>query len=153
MATLNKGSYKALSPKKALRCLHDLWSIRKRYIWVVSHSYAGDALLFITAETPLKLMQFGPIGWSELLLIIIIALLLFGPRKLPELARSMGEAINEFRKASSGAIEEEKEKKSKKSSEIRELALNLGIDVAGKTDEELMEEIKALAKKKDSEEG
>jgi len=119
---------------------------------MVSHSYAGDALLFITAETPLKLMQFGPIGWSELLLIIIIALLLFGPRKLPELARSMGEAINEFRKASSGAIEEEKEKKSKKSSEIRELALNLGIDVAGKTDEELMEEIKALAKKKDSEE-
>ncbi len=104
------------------------------------------------AQVSLKLMQFGPIGWSELLLIILIALLLFGPRKLPELARSMGDAINEFRKASSGITtsgEEEKKEKSesKKSNEIRQLALNLGIDVTGKTDEELMEEIKSLAKK------
>ncbi len=104
------------------------------------------------AQVSLKLMQFGPIGWSELLLIILIALLLFGPRKLPELARSMGEAINEFRRASSGITaskEEEKKEKNepKKSSEIRQLALSLGIDVTGKTDEELMEEIKSLAKK------
>ncbi|MDK2372099.1 MAG: twin-arginine translocase TatA/TatE family subunit [Candidatus Korarchaeota archaeon] len=107
------------------------------------------------AGLTLKLMQFGPIGWTELLIIIVIALLLFGPRRLPELARSMGEAINEFRKASSGVTsKEEKEEKTKKSSsEIRELALSLGIEVAGKTDEELMEEIKALAaKKKGSEE-
>ncbi|MDK2383447.1 MAG: twin-arginine translocase TatA/TatE family subunit [Candidatus Korarchaeota archaeon] len=107
------------------------------------------------AGLTLKLMQFGPIGWTELLIIIVIALLLFGPRRLPELARSMGEAINEFRKASSGVTsKEEKEEKTKKSSsEIRELALSLGIDVTGKTDEELMEEIKALAaKKKGSEE-
>ncbi len=103
------------------------------------------------AGLTLKLMQFGPIGWTELLIIIVIALLLFGPRRLPELARSMGEAINEFRKASSGVTskEEKEEKPTKKSSsEIRELALSLGIDVTGKTDEELMEEIKALAAKK-----
>ncbi len=130
----------------------DLQSIRKRYIWVVSHSYAGDVLLLTMAEVSLKLMQFGPIGWTELLLIILIALLLFGPRNLPELARSMGEAIPECRRASSGTVDEEKEKKTKESSEIRKLALNLGIDVTGKTDEELMEEIKALAKKKDYEE-
>ncbi len=107
------------------------------------------------AQVSLKLMQFGPIGWSELLLIILIALLLFGPRKLPELARSMGEAINEFRRASSGITaskeeNKEKEKESKKSSEIRQLALSLGIDVTGKTDDELMEEIKSLAKKEKS---
>ncbi len=102
------------------------------------------------AQVSLKLMQFGPIGWTELLLIILIALLLFGPRKLPELAKSMGEAINEFRRASSGitSSKEEKEKEEpKKSSEIRQLALSLGIDVTGKTDEELMEEIKSLTKK------
>ncbi len=108
------------------------------------------------AQVSLKLMQFGPIGWSELLLIILIALLLFGPRKLPELARSMGEAINEFRRASSGITaskedkEREKEKELKKSSEIRQLALSLGIDVTGKTDEEVMEEINSLAKKEKS---
>ncbi len=104
------------------------------------------------AGLTLKLMQFGPIGWTELLLIIVIALLLFGPRRLPELAKSMGEAINEFRKASSGVISKDKEEKEEKikkgSSEIRELALSLGIDVTGKTDEELMEEIRALTAKK-----
>lgn len=112
---------------------------------------SGDGLLSGMAGLSLKLMQFGPIGWTELLLIILIALLLFGPRKLPELARSMGEAINEFRRASSGVTspkEEEREEKPKKSSsEIRALALSLGIDVTGKTDEELMEEIRSLASK------
>ena len=113
-------------------------------------------MLSVMTGTSLKLMQFGPIGWTELLIIILIALLLFGPRRLPELAKSMGEAINEFRKASSGATsskkEEEEEKNSKKGSKVRELALSLGIDVTGKTDEELMEEIKALAKKEKKEE-
>ncbi len=110
-------------------------------------------MLSVMTGLTLKLMQFGPIGWTELLIIIVIALLLFGPRRLPELARSMGEAINEFRKASSGASaskEEKKEEVRRSSSEIRELALSLGIDVTGKTDEELMEEIKALAKRKES---
>lgn len=37
--------------------------------------------------------------FGELLLLLIIALLLFGPSKLPDLARSLGEAIREFKKA------------------------------------------------------
>ena len=41
----------------------------------------------------------GSIGFSELLLIFIVILLLFGAKKLPELARSMGLALREFRKA------------------------------------------------------
>jgi len=36
---------------------------------------------------------------GELLLLLIVALLLFGPNKLPDLARSMGEALREFKKA------------------------------------------------------
>lgn len=56
--------------------------------------------------------MFG-IGTNELIVILIIALLIFGPTKLPELAKSTGKAINEFRKASSGILDEE-EKKSEK---------------------------------------
>lgn len=41
------------------------------------------------------------IGPGELILVLIIALVIFGPAKLPELGQSMGQAINEFKKASS----------------------------------------------------
>jgi len=40
------------------------------------------------------------IGMPELILILVVALLIFGPNKLPELARSMGKALAEFRRAS-----------------------------------------------------
>jgi TatA/E family protein of Tat protein translocase len=42
----------------------------------------------------------GPLGWQETVLIFLLALLLFGPKKLPELGRTIGKAITEFRRAS-----------------------------------------------------
>jgi sec-independent protein translocase protein TatA len=42
----------------------------------------------------------GPVGWQEMVVIFIVALVLFGPKKLPELGRTLGKAITEFRRAS-----------------------------------------------------
>jgi TatA/E family protein of Tat protein translocase len=42
----------------------------------------------------------GPIGLPELVIIFIVALIIFGPRKLPELGRSLGKSIQEFKRAS-----------------------------------------------------
>ena len=45
--------------------------------------------------------MFGTLGGPELLLIFVIALIVFGPRKLPEIGKSVGRMMLEFRKASS----------------------------------------------------
>ena len=44
--------------------------------------------------------MFGTLGGPELLLILVIALIVFGPRKLPEIGKSMGKLMAEFRRAS-----------------------------------------------------
>ena len=43
--------------------------------------------------------MFGPLGVPELLLIFVVVLLVFGPRKIPEIGRMLGKAMGEFRKA------------------------------------------------------
>ena len=44
--------------------------------------------------------MFGPIGMPELIIIFVIALIIFGPRKLPELGRSLGRSLSEIKRAS-----------------------------------------------------
>ena len=44
--------------------------------------------------------MFGSIGMPELIIIMVIALIIFGPRKLPELGRSLGRSLSEFKRAS-----------------------------------------------------
>jgi TatA/E family protein of Tat protein translocase len=42
----------------------------------------------------------GPLGFPEMIVIFVVALIVFGPRKLPELGRSLGKGIAEFKRAS-----------------------------------------------------
>ena len=62
----------------------------------------------------------------ELLIILVIALIIFGPRKLPELGRSLGKSLGEFKRASNELrntleeevrVEEQKEQRSKMEAE------------------------------------
>ena len=43
----------------------------------------------------------GPLGMQEMVFIFVLALLIFGPKKLPELGKTLGKAMTEFRRASS----------------------------------------------------
>ncbi len=59
---------------------------------------------------PSYLAIFEFLGTTEMLVIAVVALIIFGPRKLPELGRSLGKSIGEFRKASNelkSTLEEE----------------------------------------------
>jgi sec-independent protein translocase protein TatA len=55
--------------------------------------------------------MFRQFGWPELVIVLVIALLIFGPSKLPQLAESIGKTIRQFRKsmeeAEEGAVTEE----------------------------------------------
>jgi TatA/E family protein of Tat protein translocase len=58
----------------------------------------------------------GNLGMPELILILVLALLLFGPKKLPEIGRQLGKGLGEFKRASNDlkrSIEDEIEKVSK----------------------------------------
>ena len=72
--------------------------------------------------------MFGSIGMPELIIIFVIALIIFGPRKLPELGRSLGKSLAEFKKASNELkntleeeirIEESKETETKRETQAK----------------------------------
>lgn len=47
-------------------------------------------------------------GWQELILVLLIAMLLFGAKRLPEIARSMGKSMREFKDATKGLADDVK---------------------------------------------
>ncbi|MFC5648561.1 twin-arginine translocase TatA/TatE family subunit [Paenibacillus solisilvae] len=61
-------------------------------------------------------MPFGNIGIGGLVLILVIALIIFGPAKLPELGRAFGRTLNEFKGATRGLVNDDTEDEKKDSS-------------------------------------
>ncbi|MEM0379042.1 MAG: twin-arginine translocase TatA/TatE family subunit [Candidatus Bathyarchaeia archaeon] len=72
------------------------------------------------------------------IIILILALLIFGPSKIPELAKAIGKARREYEKAAQGEESEE--------DKIIALAKELGIPTEGKTKDEILSEIKKKVK-------
>ena len=95
----------------------------------------------------------GLIGLPEMILILIVAIIFFGPDKIPELARSLGKATGEFKKAQ---LETEREIKKvgepmdEKDTKIHNLAIEMGLDVQNKTSEQLVEEIRLKIRSKET---
>ena len=61
---------------------------------------AAGILRVAAAPSSFPGASMGSIGMPELVIIFVIALIIFGPRKLPELGKSLGRSINEFKRAS-----------------------------------------------------
>lgn len=93
------------------------------------------------------------IGTEELIMVFAVVFLLFGANKLPELARSMGTSMGEFKKAQKeselnlrnfeASLKETESVATK--SKIQETAEKLGIEIKGKTDDQLLDEIQKSA--------
>ncbi|HLI46590.1 MAG TPA: twin-arginine translocase TatA/TatE family subunit [Geobacterales bacterium] len=98
----------------------------------------------------------GPAEW---ILLIFILLILFGSRKIPEVARSLGEAVREFRKAMSeteqaiktSPVQENKPSYQASSQDpIIDLARRKGISVEGKTRAQIIDELAKKIKEEES---
>ena len=93
-------------------------------------------------------LLFGGQEWIVILIALVI-ILIWGPSKLPSLARGMGEAIREFRKAASGVEEETRRQKEEVDQKIIYMAKSLGISTEVKSKDQLLDEInKKLAELK-----
>ena len=69
----------------------------------------------------------GMAGWSEIVLVLALALILFGPKRLPEIAEAMGKSIRKFKTATKSATDEVKR-------EIDDVSREMKDDAPGEAD-------------------
>ena len=79
--------------------------------------------------------MFGSVGGPELILLAVVALLLFGPRQLPKIGRTVGSALAEFRRATTDF----------KSNLEREVRLS-EVETAGREITDSVDQVKAVAR-------
>jgi len=90
------------------------------------------------------------IGPWEIALILAIVLIIFGPKKLPQLAKSVGDAIRQYKAASEGTFtdaptESQSTAKTSETNVLIETAKKLGIKTEGKTMDQISKEIEEMA--------
>ncbi|HET8547976.1 MAG TPA: twin-arginine translocase TatA/TatE family subunit [Bryobacteraceae bacterium] len=76
----------------------------------------------------------GPLGWQETVFIFVLALLIFGPKKLPELGRTIGKALTEFRRASSelkSTFHEQMASIERENQELKEVTQKYSNEISG----------------------
>lgn len=95
------------------------------------------------------------ISMPEIIIIVLVVVLLFGPNKIPELARSLGSFMGEFTKAQRevelgfrSKYQPENPQTPIKNGKIRDMAKKFEINTEGKSDEELLDEIESKLKAK-----
>lgn len=82
------------------------------------------------------------LGWPEMALVVLVLLLIFGPERMPQMAKALGQAIREFRKASESPFyEAPTPPKPTQEKALMDTAKKLGITTEGKTTEQVAEEI------------
>jgi sec-independent protein translocase protein TatA len=127
----------------------ELLSRGKKYKLLRGKLVQAGCMLPVSSSQPIVPLQFQ-IGPTEILLLIIIALILFGPKKLPELAKAAGEAVRIFREESQKITSMEESKPSSSPSisdeDLKKLAEKLGVSTEGKSREQLVEEVIKKAK-------
>jgi len=74
--------------------------------------------------------MFGSLGMPELIVIFVIALIVFGPRKLPELGRSLGKGIAEFKKATNELQTSLEDEINREEQQTRAAAAQVGVPAA-----------------------
>lgn len=62
--------------------------------------------------------MFSNIGIPGLILVFVIALIVFGPKKLPEIGRAFGRTLTEFKSATNGLVSDEKDKEEENNPEL-----------------------------------
>ena len=85
------------------------------------------------------------VGYQEIIILVGLALVLFGPNKLPELARAMGKATTEYKKgikeAKQSIFQDEADNFSTEDKQIITAAKELGIPTEGRSIEEIASDI------------
>ena len=91
---------------------------------------------------PLNMMQMIPSGFEWIFIVVIVVVLIFGAKKIPDLARGFGKATTEFEKARIEAKRELQQIKNQESTKadrekLESIADTLGIDYTNKNDDDL----------------
>src|SRR5512141_3275752 len=83
----------------------------------------------------------GPIGVQEMVVIFLVALVLFGPKKLPELGKTIAKAVTEFRRAQSdlkATFEREMHSIERETESLREATRQAAVDLTNYGDVDLV---------------